>query len=217
MAETQLCELRGAQTRSLDVLNLHFIYNMVLVNWTYDMVANTQFHQFAEGLLQRGWLCRKHPTRTRIDFTNTWQIHSSNRYYSSTGKYLPHRFLVGVFVHIRNTCPVCCRGYSSKGRIIFAPCLERVFIQGTDICPMCWRGCWSMGRIVAPCFGEDIRPTNEYSPRDLEKVFIHGRILASCRGEGIRQKPTNSLIYALRILWGRINDIIYTRNSPLVR
>ena len=110
-----------------------------------------------------------------------------------------------------------------------------------------------MGRILTPCFGEGIRPTDEYSPHDLEMVFVHGRILASCCGEGIRptdetllddlemvfvhggilasccgegirQKPTNSLVYAMRILWGRINDIIHTstaavdyRNSLLVR
>ena len=81
-----------------------------------------------------------------------------------------------------------------------------------------------MGRILAPCFGEGICPTDEYLPHDLEMVFVHGRILSSCCGEGIRQNPTNSLVYALRILWGRINDFIYTstaavdyRDSLLVR
>ena len=34
------------QTRSLGVLNLYFIYNMVFVNKTYDMVVDTQFHHF---------------------------------------------------------------------------------------------------------------------------------------------------------------------------
>ena len=34
------------QTRSLDVFILYFIYNnMVLVNQTYDMIIDTQFHK----------------------------------------------------------------------------------------------------------------------------------------------------------------------------
>ena len=126
------------------------------------------------------------------------------------------RFLVGVFVHSTNTCPMRCRGYSPKGRIL-SPCfgegirpgdeyfpnvLGRVFVQGTNTCPLCWRGYSSMGRILAPCFREGVRPTDEYLPHDLEMVFVHGRILASCCGEtSIRQKPTNNLIYAFRILF----------------
>ena len=107
------------------------------------------------------------------------------------------------------------------GRVLaprFGEVLERVFV------PLFWGGYLSMGRILTPCFGEGIRPTDEYLPHDLEMVFVHGRILSSCCGEGIRQNPTNSLVYALRILWGRINDFIYTstaavdyRDSLLVR
>ena len=34
------------QTRLLGVLILYFVYNMVFVNYTYDMVINTQLHKF---------------------------------------------------------------------------------------------------------------------------------------------------------------------------
>ena len=65
--------------------------------------------------------------------------------------------------------------------------LERVFLRGTNSCPMFWRGYSSNERILA---------------HDLEMVFVHGRIPASCCGEtSIRQKPTNNLIYAFRILF----------------
>ena len=34
------------QTRPFGVVILYFIYNMLFVNETYDMVVNTQFHNF---------------------------------------------------------------------------------------------------------------------------------------------------------------------------
>ena len=91
------------------------------------------------------------------------------------------RFLVGVLVHTRrtNTCPMCCRGYSSIG--------------------------W----ILALCFGEGIRPRDEYLPHFLERVFVHGtytcpmfwrgylsngRILASWFGDGIRPRTNTFLL-----------------------
>ena len=47
MVETQLCKLVIRQTRSLGVLVLFSICNiMVVVNYIYDMVVDTQFHKF---------------------------------------------------------------------------------------------------------------------------------------------------------------------------
>ena len=48
MVETQLCKLRG----TIDTFpvgsaySIFFIYNIVFVNYTYDMVVNTQFRNF---------------------------------------------------------------------------------------------------------------------------------------------------------------------------
>ena len=47
VVETQLCKLVIRQTRSLGVLVLFSICNiMVVVNYIYDMVVDTQFHKF---------------------------------------------------------------------------------------------------------------------------------------------------------------------------
>ena len=44
MVETQLFESCVVhQARSLDVLILYFIYNMVFVSSTYDMIINTKY------------------------------------------------------------------------------------------------------------------------------------------------------------------------------
>ena len=74
-----------------------------------------------------------------------------------------------------------------------------------------------MGRILAPCFREGICPTDEYLPHDLEMIFIRPRT-NTCfllwRGYS-SEAETNSLVYALRILWGRINDFMYTNTAAL--
>ena len=41
------------QTRSLVVLILYFNYNIVFVNWTYDMVVSSQFHKLYGGSFER--------------------------------------------------------------------------------------------------------------------------------------------------------------------
>ena len=47
MVETQLCKLRDVyKTRSLGALVLCSICNMVFVNYSCDMVVDTQFHKF---------------------------------------------------------------------------------------------------------------------------------------------------------------------------
>ena len=129
------------------------------------------------------------------------------------GRILTPGFGEGI-VQGTNTYLMIWRWYSSTDEYV-PLVVERVFVQGTNTCPIFWRGYSRMGRILTPCFGEGIRPTDEYSPHDLEMVFVHGRILASCCVEGNCQKPTNSFVFALRILWGRINDIVYTSTAAV--